>query len=191
MNKLIPDIDVHDSARKAALLFHAMGDSDRSWILAHLSDVQAGTLKAYASELMQLGIPKDTRLMKSLLEHKPKLAEHDSVEDPIVHMIRVIDRYSGKQIFELVSGEPLALVSSLFALYPWAWRDSVLSKFDAVSKNQIKTDSAMKINSQMSNLTSATANKYQRSLLTELSERLSVIERMSSIDSELNFEPAL
>jgi len=56
------------SARRAALLLHAMQPADQQWLLAALPAQQGRALRDMLDELEALGIPADSALLQSLAD---------------------------------------------------------------------------------------------------------------------------
>jgi hypothetical protein len=114
------------SSRQAALLVHSLAAADREWVLSHLSGPEQDRLRGLLSELGELGIPQDRRLVESALAtsapRATAIASLPMDDDGLV-------RHAGAQaIAEALHREPTDFVRKLIACGDWPWLDEVASR---------------------------------------------------------------
>jgi len=102
------------SSRQAALLVHALGETDKAWVLAQLPTAQQQHMRSLLDELSELGIPEDRRLIDdALLKRPPTSAPAD--DDSFVSAV------AASEVARVLRGEPTAFVRKLLACKRWPW----------------------------------------------------------------------
>ncbi|RQP26663.1 hypothetical protein [Piscinibacter terrae] len=114
------------SSRQAALLVHSLAAPDREWVLSRLDGAEQERLRGLLSELGELGIPQDRRLVESALaQPTPRVAAIATMpvdDDGLV-------RHAGAQaIAGVLHREPTAFVRKLIACGDWPWLEDVASR---------------------------------------------------------------
>lgn len=98
--------------RRAALALHALGSSDRDWLLMQLSQSEQRVLRELLSELSGLGISPDAAVIRTALE------EADSNDDNFAEQAR--------HLCLVLADEAPAFQSLLLAMLPERQRAVVL-----------------------------------------------------------------
>jgi hypothetical protein len=114
-----------DTARRAALLLHAMAPADQAWLLAALPAWQQARLTALLAELRALGIPADSRLLGELAQASPS-----APSTPAQRMAQ-LEPAQVAQLAQVLAVEPPQLAARLLAGGPWPWRDAVAAAWSA------------------------------------------------------------
>lgn len=114
------------SSRQAALLVHSLAAADREWMLSRLNMLEQERLRGLLSELGELGIPQDRRLVESALAQAapqaPAAAPVPTDDDGLV-------KHAGAEaIAQALQGEPPAFVHKLIACGDWPWQEAVASR---------------------------------------------------------------
>jgi len=116
------------SSRQAALLVHSLAAADREWVLSHLSGTEQVQLRSLLSELGELGIPQDRRLVESALNRStPRLATTATAVAPLDDD-DLVRHASAQAIADALHREPTAFVRKLIACGDWPWGDDVASR---------------------------------------------------------------
>jgi hypothetical protein len=114
------------SSRQAALLVHSLSAADREWVLSRLSGAEQERLRGLLSELGELGIPKDRRLVESALTAAvPRAA---TVATMPVDDEGLVRHAGAEAIADALHREPNAFVRKLIACADWPWVDDVASR---------------------------------------------------------------
>lgn len=111
-----------ETYKKAALYLHGMDDDDASWMLQKLPEDKSVYLKKLMDELSELGIPKERTLLSDVGSEDRKLLINDA--DTECSKLSRVESHKIITVFETESDELLAFFLSI---YPWAWKQDVLS----------------------------------------------------------------
>jgi hypothetical protein len=111
--------------RRAALELHALGESDRNWVLAALPAGERGALETLLAELRALGIPPDAGLPAL-----PAVAPAPAPQPEAVPALACLDAGRVTALGRVLAGEPVALTRALLAVRRWDWRDALLCELD-------------------------------------------------------------
>jgi len=106
------------SSRQAALLVHALGETDKAWVLAQLPVSQQQQMRSLLDELSELGIPVDRRLIDVALLKRP-LTPAPADDDSFVSTVVASD------VARVLRAEPTAFVRKLLACKHWPWAAKV------------------------------------------------------------------
>lgn len=121
-----------DTARHAALLLHAMPESDRTWALGQLPQPQQALLTGLLQELQELGIPQDRRLIDEAVE---AMAASQTQEPTSLSRL---DPVGVQALGVLLGKEPALLVARLLACGPWTWEDELLARLAPAQRRQVE-----------------------------------------------------
>jgi hypothetical protein len=121
--------------RRAALELHALGESDRNWVLAALPVGERGTLETLLAELRALGIPSDAGLPASPAVAPAPAATLPPAPAPApqpeaVPALECLDAGRVTALARVLAAEPVALTRALLAVRRWHWRDALLRELD-------------------------------------------------------------
>jgi hypothetical protein len=111
------------SLRKAALILHAMSETDQLWALAQLAPNKRAELAPLLAELVELGIPGDDSLLEDAFSPSsaPDVRELVAVEE-------VVDRMAVHHVCTLLRDEPAPFVAKLLDARAWPWADEVAQR---------------------------------------------------------------
>ncbi|HEX7888057.1 MAG TPA: hypothetical protein VF522_01750 [Ramlibacter sp.] len=111
------------AARRAALTIHALGEEDRAWMLAQLQPQQRAVLEPLLSELRDLGIQSDRRVLEQIESDSPS---------PVSATARLarLGRPQIQHLARLLEQEPPEVTRALLAAGDAAWRNSLLKALD-------------------------------------------------------------
>ena len=121
------------SARRAALLLHAMAPADRDWLLASLSPSQRERLQDLLRELRGLGIPADAPLLQALTREEPA-----PVLEGAVQRLELLSGHEVAWLADRLREEPLEISAVLLAHRAWPWRAALLERFDPVRRQGVE-----------------------------------------------------
>lgn len=123
-------IEASDS-HKAALLLHALGESDRAWMLGELPPPQQRQLQLLLNELETLGIPVDREFVQKVIATSAAGAtQSKSVTD-------ALENADPLALARVLSAEPAELIAGLIALRTWPWKERLLSELKDGKRNAV------------------------------------------------------
>lgn len=111
------------AARRAALALHALGASDRHWILGQLGQAHRDVLTPLLGELGRLGIPADPDVVQAAL--RDVNVQRSTDPDARVQAIWEADL---SRMLVLLRGESDELVARLLNLRAWPWAAALLER---------------------------------------------------------------
>lgn len=140
-------------ARSAALLLHALCESDRDWLLQQLRPEDSGALRGMLAELGQMGIPADCALVDgalggvSCLKASDTGTHHDATQ---VHRPALPGTSDADVIADLRQATPVILADVLRSESPWviaifllaadwSWREQVLAHLGAPARGRVES----------------------------------------------------
>lgn len=127
------------AAHHAALVVHAMSESDRHWVLAQLPPAQRTALQGLLAELRDLGIPADPELLRNVVGNaKPAPSEPAWVDHAATQAHAPIRHASPVALVMLLAAEPPELVARLLAMQDWPWEQAVLEKLGDEQRRAIQ-----------------------------------------------------
>lgn len=133
--------------RRIALALHSMHEQDRSWFVERLPGSIERPVLEYLNELEELGIEQDQRLAWTILDGLDFVDEFErpakEKDEGLLLVMRRLDVYTASQVFEVLRHEPVRIVDALLRCHDWSWRNGLLSKYDASTKqflNGVKED---------------------------------------------------
>jgi hypothetical protein len=103
--------------RRAALLVHAMPETDARWLLDTLADGQRAMLEPLLRELRALRLPADGSLLASL--HGAPAAAAPVANDCA---LATIERQGIASLERLLAAEPAGVAVRFLGLRAWPWR---------------------------------------------------------------------
>jgi hypothetical protein len=125
MNKLFEEALAEQAApttsrprRQAALLLHAMSDTDRTWALAQLGAEQRAQVEPLIHELVAMGVPADPHWLA-------RVSVTPAV--PVDAVRGGIAAADAECVLQVLLQEPAGLVRHVLAMGPWPWGGTVLS----------------------------------------------------------------
>lgn len=122
--------------RRAALTLHALHADDRNWVLSQLGSTERGELETLLSELVELGIPRDSELVDTALAaSRPDL--------PAKKPPKVSLQAESKALAKLLSAEPDAVALHCLALLSEAQRTEVTGLLTGDKRVRLKSVHAM------------------------------------------------
>ena len=141
-------------ARSAALLLHALSNSDRQWLLQQLRPEDCTILAPMLEELRQMGIPADRALLRELLGDaavpgKSALsAVSAAVERPLplessgnfeADCIDRLVREDPVALAAVLRPEPAQLIAHLLLMRDWPWRTQVLMRLGPAIRGRVES----------------------------------------------------
>jgi len=158
-----------DAYKKAALHLHALGRSDRRWILGRLPECQRGKLLDMLGELRTLGIPREPALLAAM--DKPAAgadsADAGGTVDARSSLIETIAQASPSVIGPIVQDEDEAVVTAILQIHDWPWRQGAIEALQPSRRQRV----IEKIPQMRGRLT----DKVIEALLRNLAERLATV----------------
>jgi hypothetical protein len=131
-----------NAARRAALVLHALEPTDREWMLARLTPARRGMLQPLLAELAELGIARDTRLVREIVADTTAAAVDDEADGALAHgkdPIAIIARAPAEMVIDALSAESAALIEWMLSLHAWPWRDELLAGLGRAKRDQIES----------------------------------------------------
>ena len=123
-------IQASDS-HKAALLLHALGESDRAWLLGELPPPQQRQLQVLLNELETLRIPVDREFVQQVMATAAAGApQSKSATD-------VLENADARALARVLSAEPAELIAGLIALRTWPWKERLMSELKDGKRNAV------------------------------------------------------
>ncbi len=154
-----------DTARRAALLLHAMPAQDRSWALEQLPASQQTVLADLLKELQELGIPQDRGLIDQAV------ASMATPQASAPATLSRLDPAGVQALGLLLSREPALLVARLLACGPWAWEDELLAKLAPTQRRQVeKLRATLPVNPQAQALKDTLIQKIEAHLFRAMQD---------------------
>jgi hypothetical protein len=126
---------VNPTLRRAALSLHALFEKDRDWILASLPAEQASALRPLLTELRELGIPADARLLGPLLAVP-------AAQDVSRPGVGTLDAGIFSALARILESEPAEVTAALVTDDAWPWRTQLLQAFSSAFANDVKRSAA-------------------------------------------------
>lgn len=119
-------------SHKAALLLHALEESDRAWLLAQLPQPQQQQLQTLLDELKTLRIPVDREFVRQVMAvpaagtSQPECTAGDALAgaDP-------------RALAQVLNAEPAELIASLIAMRTWPWKERLLSELKDAKRSLV------------------------------------------------------
>lgn len=185
MNPLTDPVGPHAAApmRSAALVLHALHESDRQWLLQQLRPDDSAILHPMLAELRQMGIPADRALVRELLgdasvpgasasevgavaERPLPLLSSGNFEVDCVERLKMADPAS---LAAVLRPEPAQLIGHLLLLQDWPWRAQVLMRLGPSIRGRVES-AVMELRGASARVRAASA--VRRSLLKHVCARL-------------------
>ena len=116
--------------REAALALHALESDDRAWLFERLTPAQQRAVAPLLTELAELGIPADARLVDEALRHSARSTTR-SAQQRIVAL-------EASQAAQLLRGEPASFVACVLGLAAWPWMRAYVEGLDASAHRQLQ-----------------------------------------------------
>lgn len=141
-------------ARSAALLLHALPESDRQWLLRQLRPEDCAILAPMLEELRQMGIPADHALVRELLGDAsvPDMSAFPAIGAGVEHPLPLVSSgtFEADCIARLVREDPVALaavlrpeptqlIAHLLLLQDWPWRTQVLMRLGPEIRGRVES----------------------------------------------------
>jgi hypothetical protein len=126
-----------NAVRRVALILHALTAQDREWMLARLTPERRAALKPLLDELSELGIARDSRLVRELVADTTDADSGDSVS--------VIAQAPAAAAVEALAGEPAALIEWMLSLHAWPWRGDLLAALGRAKREQVEALAAARL----------------------------------------------
>jgi hypothetical protein len=106
--------------KRAALCLHGLHETDRSWLLARLSDDQRSQLGTMLQELEKLGIPKERSWVPEVPVAENRASSHQA---PLpLSPIRQLDQAEPSVVKRMLQDEPAPFVAAFLGLHDWSWQ---------------------------------------------------------------------
>lgn len=134
-----PATDVASSARRAALLLHALPQPDRAWIVGQLGEQERAVVEILLRELRGLGIPADRALVDEVIA--PGRASSPSASpaaahvagsparpDPSSDRLAALAHADPARLAAILRDEPAGLIARLCSIREWPWRHAMLQQ---------------------------------------------------------------
>jgi len=137
---------LEDPMRRAAVVAHALSPQDRDWLFSKLPAMEQAQLKGLLTELEQLGIPADRRLLVQALEPvqskrmgEPALATPVSPAAPVSDLDFFIhfDPLYETALSAALRAEPALLIVRFLRIRSWPWNQRVLASLPALLRRQV------------------------------------------------------
>jgi hypothetical protein len=137
----------HPLARRAALTVHALGRTDRVWLLAQLPAVERERLESMLEELAALGIPVDRGVLDEVVSSAPAepaaplAARVDTLPHKPVDFAQqqaALSRVDPAVLVKLLHKEPAGLIARVLASHAWPWRQAVLEQLGPAKRRHIE-----------------------------------------------------
>lgn len=164
------------NSRRAALVLHALQESDRAWLLASLQPAQRLLLEGLVEELQQLGIPTDPSLVDEAIEVAASRSR------PIARLASTdadLERADVRVLARVLAAEPAELIARLLKIRPWPWSAALLAQLGDAKRASIGEHLARIGDDQAGGDTS---NSLERGLLRRLQEHLTRELRHDNVD---------
>jgi hypothetical protein len=116
--------------REAALALHALEPDDRAWLIERLTPAQQRAVAPLLSELAELGIPADARLVDEALRHSARSITRGAQQR--------IAALQAAQAAQLLRGEPAPFVACVLGLAAWPWTPAYIASLDASAQRQLQ-----------------------------------------------------
>lgn len=120
-----------DAARHAALLLHAMGPSDRQWLLDALAPERRRRVEPLLQDLRELGLPGDEELLR------PVLAAAAPREASAVARLESLGAAEAAMLGRALLLEPRPLAARLLAMRDWPWKQAVLASWSPQERGRL------------------------------------------------------
>lgn len=117
--------------RLAALRLHGLGDHDREWILAALSDEDRNKVVRLLDELQDLGFSKEVARMIEPASRPAAMPRQSA-------LIAQIDDAPPRLIASVLSDEQPATIAVLLGYHPWRWHRSVMRRLGSARRMAIE-----------------------------------------------------
>jgi hypothetical protein len=143
-----PVDDALPGARRTALLLHALGDQDRSWLLARLPADARRPLAGMLDELRAVGIPATREVVEEALAlgrsgAPGRAGDPASVGSgppaPTETAIAWLEAADARALAAVLAPEPPMLVARLLAARPWTWRDELFAFLGSLRSAQVRS----------------------------------------------------
>jgi hypothetical protein len=108
---------------RAALVVHALADADRDWLLQSLPEAERTMLAPLLTELRELGIPPDARLLDGAVD----ATAAGSQAAPEAHALDALDQAGFAALAVILAMEPPRVAAALIAARPAAWGERLLA----------------------------------------------------------------
>ncbi|HEX7640593.1 MAG TPA: hypothetical protein VF472_00125 [Burkholderiaceae bacterium] len=156
-----------EAYRQSALLLHGIGETDRRWILAQLTDDQRRDLSTQLAELKELGMPPDRSLAEELLAggvratvpHAPRMA---AAADGTGAALRLAP---AQAVLQLLKEQPAWLIAAVLSVEAWPWREAIYAALNASTRERVKQATGTKL-----------PHKLAVALVADLESRLVSVE---------------
>jgi hypothetical protein len=151
----------HDTARRAALMVHAMAEPDQAWVLQSLPAGQQETLQGLLHELRELAIPSEAQLLREVLEREAPPAQRptDAGVEPWVRGLAALDRSQVMALASTLGAEPPQLIAALLASGGWRWKGELLEQLGSPMARRVQ---AIEVSSTASSLKQAVGQAVWR-----------------------------
>lgn len=154
------------NSRRAALVLHALQESDRAWLLASLQPSQRSLLEGLVEELQQLGIPTDPSLVDEAIEATAPRSQPTA--RPVLTDAE-LERADVRVLARILAAEPAPLIARLLRVRPWPWSAELLAQLGDAKRVAIREHLAR---IDESRITGDTPCKLDLGLLCRLHEHL-------------------
>ena len=138
--------------RQAALLLHALSQSDQAWILAALPEQDSSELTTLLQELRDMNVTPDpswvvqwlpqTSLKQETLPEVKRGQAHavgsTSLASKSHAELMELKPHQVSELARLLSGEPVHLTMCLLRIQPWPWREKLLSQMSASAQMRLR-----------------------------------------------------
>jgi len=162
------------ATRRAALLLHALSESDRAWLLERLAEAERSALGALLHELEALGIPADGALVAEVVGGLPGQGQVPSTpaDGPEARGAELA-RARPEALVAVLCDEPPGLVARVLHLREWPWKAEVLRRLGPAKAERVR---ALLVSLERSAAPGAGAALSER-LVARLGERLGGSDR--------------
>ena len=131
-------------ARRAALALHALGETDRAWLLAQLPEDERNRLQSMLAELTALGISAARSLLHDVLQDVPH-AQLATIAAESQHAVvgpsgqrTALARIEPEMAVRLLQTEPAGVIAQVLAIQNWPWRHAVLDQLGPVKRRRVE-----------------------------------------------------
>lgn len=119
-------------SHKAALLLHALSESDRAWLLGQLPLPQQQQLQTLLDELEILHIPVDRDFVRQVMAASAAGASQSKSDTD-----DALESADPRALAQVLNTEPVELVASLIAMRTWPWKERLLSELKDAKRSMV------------------------------------------------------
>lgn len=135
-----------DPMRRAAVMVYSLADTDQGWLLSKMPPDDQVRLKALMSELAQLKIPTDRRILNQALQSNAsntvdlptrQVPEQVAQEKTNLEFFVDLEVEDEKKLAMILRREPALLIARLLRIRDWAWRQRILEGLSALQRQVV------------------------------------------------------